>query len=327
MTAVAAVGGKRPFIMRKGISRVEDLANGSSALGALMAAGGNWYYCNPTNGSAGGDGLTPETACSNLLTVYNKCRDGYNDGVLFIGGATAYNPAALFDWSNDYCHLIGISGDFAGQGARCRVVALAATALTQAMTISGDGCVIANMQFNNEKASGASGSLVLSGARIVMHNCFIMNPTSVTAAGWALKTAGEECVFYNCSIGQCSSNVRNAATYGLWMHTDANSNKFIGCEFKSWSDLTTHDLVFIDAITSEGWTVQFEDCLFQNLGNASLAAAIDDDHAEEYHQIIFRGRNNAMVQITAASTVLGSAYVHDQTATVSGLLHVIVAES
>ena len=111
------------------------------------------------------------------------------------------------------------------------------------------------------------------------------------------------------------------------MNSDANSNKFIGCEFKSWSDLTTHDLVFIDAITGEGWTVQFEDCLFQNLGNASLAAAIDDDHAEGYHQVIFRGRNNAMVKITAASTVLGSAYVHDQTATVSGLLHVIVAES
>ena len=327
MSALAPTNNKRPFRMKAGISTLSDLADGAAALGGVIGAGGNHYYVDPNNGSDGNDGLSPKTAKASLETAYAMTTSGQNDVVFFIGGASAFNPTAAMDWANDYTHLIGLSVPLPGQGARCRVVALAATALTQAMTVSGDGCVISNMQFSNEKASGACGSLTLTGSRLFLNNCFIMNPTSVTAAGWALKTAGEECVFVGCSIGQCSSRVRNAATYGLWMNSDANSNKFIGCEFKCWSDLTTHDLIFIDAITGEGWTVQFEDCLFENLGNASLAAAIDDNHAEGYHQVIFRGRNNAMVNITAATTVLTSAYVHDQTATVSGLLYVNVAES
>src|SRR3990167_1432687 len=104
--AKAAVGGKRPFQMRKGISKLADLADGLGAVSLLMAAGGNWYYCDPTNGTAGGDGLSAETANSSLLTVYNLCRDGRNDGVLFLGGATAYNPAPALLWAKKYFPLI-----------------------------------------------------------------------------------------------------------------------------------------------------------------------------------------------------------------------------
>jgi len=294
----------------------------------VMLGGGKWYFCDPTHGTANADGTSPETACSNLKTVYDKCRDGYNDGVIFIGGATAYNPAAAFDWSKNYTHLLGASSSVPGKGQRCRVVALAATALTQAMTISGAGCVFKNIQFNNETASGAVGSAVVSGLRNRFDNCFFMNPTSVTTQAWALKVTGSESAFVRCSIGQMT-NSRSTSSIGLLLATTANSLKFIGCEFQSWSDQTAHIPVKIDSsITSEGWQIQFEDCLFQNLGNAALAYAIVDGATDTYHQIIFRGNNNLFVKITAVSDTLAKTYVADtKTSSTSGLMAVAVAEA
>src|SRR3990167_5376163 len=155
--AKAAVGGKRPFQMRKGISKLADLADGLGAVSLLMAAGGKWYYCDPTNGTAGGDGLSAETANSSLLTVYNLCRDGYNDGVIFMGGATAYNPAAAFVWSKNYCHLIGATNGLPGMGQRARIVNTAANDLATLFTLSGSGCMGANIQFFDGKDSAADG--------------------------------------------------------------------------------------------------------------------------------------------------------------------------
>ena len=324
MTAKAPVGGARPFRMIAGVSKIGDLADGSGALGALMAAGGKWYYCNPTAGNGYGD--SAESATKDLLAAYNLCRDGYNDGVIFIGGATAYNPAAAFDWSKSYCHLIGLSADLPGRGQRCRVVAQNATALTQAMTISGSGNVFSNIQFNNELSTGASGSAVVTGSRNLFQNCFFMNPSSRTAATWALKVSGQECTFARCSIGQFT-NLRTAADYGLWLATPGNSNKFLSCEFSSWSDVKTHVHVYLGANTTEAWQVQFENCLFQQLGAASLTQAIDDDSTAPYHQIIFRGRDNVFIKADAVADTLTYTYVFDQGTTASGLLAVIVAES
>jgi hypothetical protein len=296
------------------------------AFDPVMLAGGKWYFCDPTHGTANADGETPGTANSNLKTLYSKTRDGYNDGIVFIGGATAYNPAAAFDWANSYTHLLGASSSVPGKGQRCRVVALNATALTQAMTISGSGCVFKNIQFNNELSTGASGSALVSGLRNRFDNCFFMNPTSVTAASWALKVTGSENAFIRSSIGQIT-NARSAASYGLFLATTANSLKFIGCEFQSWSDQNAHVPVYIGAITSEGWQLQFEDCLFQNLGNASLSYGIVDGATNAYHQIIFRGKN-LFVKIAAVSDQLSYTYVADtQTSAASTLLAIAVSES
>ena len=314
-------------MMRAGISKLSDLADGAGALASILAAGGNVFYCDPTNGTAGGVATSPETANTNLQTVFDMTTANHNDVVFFIGGATAYNPAAAFDWSHNYTHLIGLSSPLLGKGQRCRVVAQAGVALTQAMTISASGCIFSNLQFNNEKASGASGSAVVTGLRNYFENCFFMNPTSVTAASWALKVTASENNFIRCSVGQIT-NVRTAASYGLYLATVANSLKFIGCEFQSWCDTTTHVPVYIDSdITSEGWQLQFEACLFQNLGAGTLAVAIDDNSTAPYHQIIFRGRDNLCVKCSAVADPLTYTFAPDAEDTVSGLLAIAVLES
>jgi len=285
-----------PYILRKGVSSLSDLIDGNAAISLLMAAGGKWYYCDPTNGTAGGNARTPQTATNSLLTAYNMTRDGYNDGVIFIAGATAWEPAAMLTWSNNYCHLIGTS-PLPGVGNRCRIVGTAANALTVPVTFSGNGCVISNIQINNEYGTGPTGIAIVTGSRNLFQNVFFMMPTCVTAASYSLKLTGdpEENTFIRCTIGQ-QTLARSAATYGLWFAGTTSTplrNKFIKCEFLSWSTVTTHVLVKIDAITSECFVNWFEDCLFDNLnGGGVLAAAIVDGAVETHHQIILRGLND-----------------------------------
>jgi hypothetical protein len=265
----------------------------AGGLGDVALAGGKWYFCDPTNGTTTGRGDSPTTANSNLETMYDLCRDGYNDGVVFIAGATAWNPTAMLTWSKSYTHLVGTCA-LPGRGNRCRIVATASAALTVPVTFSGDGCVIRNIQINNEKASSAAaGCAIVTGQRNIFQNVFFMCPTSVTAAGYSLKVGGGENLFHRCTIGQ-HTLVRSAATYGLWLYNaagDCQGNKFIDCEILSWSSVTTHVPVKIDAIAVDNFTVQFENLLVSNIisGAGTLGHAIIDGATDAGHQVILRG--------------------------------------
>jgi hypothetical protein len=295
------------------------------AFDPVMLAGGKWYFCDPTHGTADADATTPETANSSLLKCYNKTRDGYNDGVIFMGGATAWNPSAMLTWSNTYTHLIGTS-TLPGLGNRCRIVALAADDLTVPVTFSGAGCVIKNIQINNEHAgTAATGCAIVTAQRSVFENVFFMAPTSNYAASYSLKDSGAENAYIRCTIGQYT-NFRAGASYGLWLHKGAGSsvcrNKYIKCEFLSWGGGGSgdHVAVLIDVdIIAVPWTVQFEDCLFANNygGGTILAEAINDNNAVTSHQVILRGKNS-FVGFTAAGGTL--TYLFTQTKGSGGLM-------
>ena len=91
--------------MKAGISTLSDLADGAAALGGVIGAGGNHYYVDPNNGSDGNDGLSPKTAKASLETAYAMTTSGQNDVVFFIGGASAFNPTAAFDFGRWLCDL------------------------------------------------------------------------------------------------------------------------------------------------------------------------------------------------------------------------------
>jgi len=300
----------------------------AGAFDPVMLAGGKWYFCDPTHGSTNADGTSPETACSSLLTVYNKCRDGYNDGVIFMGGATAWNPSAMLTWSKNYTHLIGTNA-IPGVGNRCRIVSKAATALTAPLTVSGSGCTIKNVQIYNEKAAGAAaGTAILTGSRNIFENVFFMSPVATDAASYSLKLEGAENVFARCTIGQFT-NVRTGASYNLWLTgaTTNMRNKFIDCEFLSWSTSADHVHVLIDvAITVETFNVWFENCLFQNLGT-TLTESINDNCTVAGHQVVLRGRDSGFLNVTAVGGTLTYIFAPDAASNVSGQLMIAVAES
>lgn len=286
-----------PFILRKGVSRLADLADGISAIDMIVAAGGKWYYCDPANGTSGGDGLTPATANSSLLTVYSKCRSGYNDGVFFIGNGTSYDPAANFTWSNSYCHLIGLNDGLPGMGARCRIVNTAANDLTALFTMSGSGNLVANVKFSDEKDAAADGVCVLvSGDRNHFVNCFFAGMADGTASGpfsragsYSLKVSGSENCFDDCAIG-LDTIARTAANSELIVSGVRNS--FRNCFIHSQSTTSGKFLVKIDNSGGDLRWQLFEDCVFFNYTEnwaTGITDAFDMPASGATHYVILKG--------------------------------------
>lgn len=291
------------------------------------------YIYDPVNGSDSNHGKTWQAPLKTLEAAEALCTANQHDVVLALAGATACNPAASVTWDKDYTHLIGVGSELPGVGQRSRVVMQAATAVTPVITFAGDGCIVKNMQFNQEKATGAaSGVAIVTGHRNYFENVFFMCPTSTTAASYSLKVGGTENAFKRCTIGQ-HTNARTAATYGLWLYEgddDCHRNKFIDCEFLSWAAATTHVHVYTAVgIDVEVYTVQFENCLFDNIGPATLAVAIDDNCATTDHQVLLRGRNNCFVGCTAVSDPLTYVLTPDMNGdhATSGLLMITVTET
>lgn len=269
------------------------------------------YLVDPVNGSASNTGTTWQSPLKTLEAAEDLCVANQHDTVLFLAGASANNPAAAIAWDKSYTHLIGVGSELPGLGQRCRVVAAAAIAATQTITFSGNGCIVKNMQFGNEKASGACGVAIITGQRCYFENVFFMVPVSVTAASYSAKISGGENAFVRCTFGQQTS-VRTAATRNVWFYKGAGDNqrnKFIGCEFLSWSSVTTHVHVYTDVdINNECFMVEFENCLFANYNGSGeaggvLAVAIDDNCAA-FHQIYLRGTENCFAGVTAVADPL-----------------------
>jgi hypothetical protein len=272
---------------------------GGAPLGSIVPFGGKSksYFCDPLNGSDGFDGTTPATAKATLKAAYDLTTANQHDCVYFVSGATADNPATGITWSNSYTHLIGLSADLPGLGQRCRVVAAAAAMHTPVITFSGNGCVIKNMQFGNEHATGdACGVVLVTGQRNYFQNVFFMVPFSATAASYSLKiTDGGENCFRDCTIGQHTC-VRSAATHGLWIalgsgEANPTRNRFIHCDFLSWIGTAGHAHITIATdVTVEAFTLFLEDCLLSNInGGATMAHAIIDGATETHHRIYLRG--------------------------------------
>lgn len=312
MSAIAPRQQKRPFRLMKGIATLSDLADGASALSVLMQAGGLWYYCDPTNGTATGDGLTAATANSNLETLYALLRDGYNDGIIFLGGATSYQPSTAGGilWNKTYTHLVGATNGLPGVGQRARIVNTAANDLSVLFTVSAAGCLIANMQFFDGKDSAADGACVLvSASRTHFVNCFFAGMGDATASGpfsragsYSLKVSGSENCFTDCTIGlDTIERTGNNAE----LIVSGGRNRFVHCDFRCWSTAAGKFLVQIDNTVDIRDTI-FDSCLFfcysENWA-AGINNAFDMPAAGNTHWVILKDCSLVGTSVTWADTV------------------------
>lgn len=271
------------------------------------------YFMDPVNGSdanVGGSWLAP---LKTLTAAEDKCVANQHDVVIMLAGATADNPAAAIEWDKDYTHLIGLSGNLPGLGQRCRVVGTAALDLAQVITFSGDGCIIKNVQFyNGNDAAADSGAAIVSGSRNYFENCMFAGMTAATPGArsgcYSLSLTGDENVFVRCSIG-LQTIIRAAGNAELILSGgNCMRNKFIGCEFLSWS-VTAGKFLVKFAADAVPWTTQFENCLFNNLHMTAGGAAGSmvnnaiGDSSTAFHQVILRG-DNPIVGCTGAADTL-----------------------
>ena len=281
-------------------------------------------FCYDTvNGSDSNTGTSWQSPLLTLEAAEDLCTADRHDTVIAIAGDTANNPAAAIAWDKDYTHLVGLSSGVYGLGQRCRVVTLAATAVTPTITFSSNGCIVKNIQFYNEKAAGsAAGVAIVTGSRNYFENVFFMTPVATDAASYSLKMSGSENVFKHCTIGQYT-NFRSAASYGLWLYgaTAVSRNLFDECMFMAWSGGTpsAHAHVFVDsAIVTVPWVTIFKDCLFlNNYGGGTIQVqAIDDDSTATGHQIILWGKNSFSGCTAVADTL---TYILNQSKFAGGI--------
>lgn len=255
------------------------------------------YIVDPAHGSDSNMGTTFQAPLASVAAAFAKCVAGQHDVVLFLSGNTADNPTAAIKWDKNYTHLIGLGGDLAGVGQRCRIVGTAAKDLSYIIDFQGSGCIVKNIQFfQGNDAAADHGAVIVSGGRNYFENCFFAGMGHATGAGragcYSLKLTGDECTFRRCSIG-LAAMARTANNTELWMTGECNRNKFIDCEFISWSVTAGKLLVKLDG-DAVPYTLQFENCLFNNLNSddgsagAKLTNAISDA-ASPFHQIILRG--------------------------------------
>jgi hypothetical protein len=273
------------------------------------------YYVHSENPNANDNnwGTDPEHPMATVLAGYNRLTAGQNDVLVVVGQATGYAQAATLTWAKDYTHLYGVSPDIPGVGQRVRLTGSAAVDITPILNVTASGCEFHNIQlFNGHDAAVDSGAAIVTGARNYFKNCFFAGMGSATAAARAgsyslYVNGGEENVFERCSIG-LNTIIRAAANTELLFGGTCYRNRFIKCEFISWSVTAGKFLVSIPAGVSP-WTLQFEDCLFNNLnmtaGGAAGAAITDaiNESTAFFTQIILRGKNQFVGCTGVANTL------------------------
>jgi len=254
-------------------SRLYNLKAGSAELTQLADVGlwsgltnGRAFFVDPANGNNANSGTSPDQAVASIATAHGLCTSGNNDVVFFIGGATGNALTAALDWSNDYTHLIGLSGDLPGMGQRCRVTGSASADLAQLVTFSGDGCIVRNIQFfNGSDAGTAKGAVIVSGARNEFTNCFFARMGHATngavAGSYSLTVSGAENYFRKCTIG-LDTILRAAANSELIVSGIRNS--FDDCLLLSYCETAGKFLVKIDNSIGDLRYTLFKDCLFHN---------------------------------------------------------------
>ena len=300
----------RSYILKRGYSRLSDLADGALAGSGLAGTIGNVYWVDPTNGKAGASADSPENAESSLLNAYNKCTSGQNDVVFFIGGATAYSPSAAFTWSKSYTHLIGISAPIS-MGQRCRITNTAANDLAILFTLSGSGCVFKNLQFFDGKDSAADGAcLLVSGSRNYFENVFVAGMGDATASGpatrsgsYGLSVTGAENTFFSCHIG-LDTIERTAANSELIVSGVRNS--FVACRFECNSTTAGKFLVKIDNAGGDLRWTEFDSCAFYNYTTnwaTGITNAFSMPSGGSTHDVILRGDNYFHKGMTVADNL------------------------
>ena len=239
----------------------QKLASSAVTYDKLATHVGKAYFVNKALGADTNDGLTPATALATVAAAEDKTTTGKHDTVFLIASATQDSVAATIAWDKSYTHLLGIGPPFPGIGQRSR---LASSVAAPALTITGSGCIFANLQVQNSYA-GASGGVLVDGAYNYFENVYFNGMNGAGAAdaagSYCLSVTKAENYFRNCTIGSCQT-VRTSTNSELLIST--GSQTFEGCRIQKYSETATNFLVQLVAGTAGMSLLHFKKCVFYN---------------------------------------------------------------
>lgn len=267
----------RPYILRKGVSKLSDLANGLSAGLNVGIAEGNVYFVNGADGSDSNSGESPDQALLTINAAFAKCTANQNDIVYLIGDSSGVTMSAALDWNKNYTHLIGVCAP-TRVGQRARIFQLSTlTGASPLLTVSASGCVFSNFYiFQGVNDNTSLINVSVTGGRNYFENVHFAGGGHATQAidgGASLKLDGaEENTFVDCTIGV---DTISAATgmVGILFDGEAHRNVFENCRVTMYAGNTGAAFVEVaDGTGIDRYTI-FDNCQFINSNSDNFAMA------------------------------------------------------
>lgn len=254
------------YILRKGDATLSDLADGGMA--AFPFGCGTQFYLDPTNGSDGNDGKSPDKAFASLAVAYAALTDGKNDVLFYIPGTSGITLSAAFTWAKSYTHFVGLCAP-TEIAQRSRIFQLSTlTGASPLFTISGSGCIFANFYiFQGVNDNTSLINVSVTGSRNYFKNVHFAGGGHATQSidgGASLKLdGGSENTFVGCTIG-VDTVAAGTGMVALLFDTAAARNKFKDCEFSLYAGHT--GAAFVEIADSSGIDRYnlFERCVFIN---------------------------------------------------------------
>jgi len=237
---------------------------------------GNKFYFDPTKGSDGGDG-TRQSPFKTMANGYAQLRDGYNDVLYFIPGATPVALTASFVWTKNYAHLIGLAGPGV-YGGRCRVHDSAAFAGILFSILGAKGCIFKNIHWQRDfdSALGVQNVTVGAGSSYdYFEDCQFDAPIITTLGAEAYRNlsgagANGSNTFRRCTIGHWNQLAASTTGYQLHLAGEETSWNFMDCVFMWYTNQATMTPIAIDDLVSENVYTLFDHCRFLGLGTEVL---------------------------------------------------------
>ncbi len=250
--------------------------------GAEMPLTGTHFFIDPVSGSDGNNGKSVRKAFKTPAYCLTRMTAGKNDVAYLLGNGASSGSGRLtteLDWSKNACHLIGVAAPtmVAGRG---RIAWLStATKEDTLFTLSADGCIISNIHFFQDYATGAANqAVVVTGERNYFSNCHIAGGGNATGAAHASATSltltgGGENQFDDCTIGLDTIGSGAGANATIAISSAVARTIFRRCHIVKEAGDT--DPLFL-SVGAAGITryILFVDCIFMNTaGSKTMVAA------------------------------------------------------
>lgn len=262
---------------------------------AGFATTGNIYYLDPANGLDTNNGLSMYNPAApnqggqgpvqSLTAGYALLTSGNNDVLVLVGNGTTTATARMsisttFTWSKNAAHLIGIAAPSRfSMRARLAPFTTGAGFAGPQLTISGNGCLFANLEIFQGYATGVANQInvKITGSRNVFRNCQISGMGDTTSAASAgsrsLLIASDENFFDHCVIGLDTIS-RGALNATVEFQSGAARNMFESCIFPALVSTAAAGLaVLVATAASIDRMTIFRNCTFYNASTFSGGAA------------------------------------------------------
>jgi len=310
---------------------ITNFPNGVSSYGVPMtgnipflmgAAGvGKIFFVDPTNGSDGNDGLSPEKALSTVARAYALVTTNNND-VIVLAGNASHSLTSMLTVAKNRVHFIGTDGGGRQTGHGARLVMGVTTVATDvaAVKVTGVRCSFTNIKIESSNTKDESlYALIDAGEYTKYQNCSFLKLTDLDQATAADVVAeGDSTTWINCEFG-AATVMTSAARPTVLVDkivgtTGMLDNNFFNCNFVSWT--SADKALFKVAAAGDGQRyAMFRGCSFINweiqASGIVLTDAISSPASSELYLILdancvavgctnFASTNNTGVYINAA---------------------------